>query len=343
MTTTPSGRQRIDSDKPDPSETPAVPEVPVVFRKEAASLAGSAGASRSLILGYVFAVLGAVTFSSKAIFIKLAYAEGMGVEALVALRMLLSLPVYLVVGALSLRDRHRSGEGLPATGLFVKAVLIGVLGYWVAMYLDFLSLSLIPAQFNVLILMTYPLFVVIFGAVIFRFPVQIRAIIAFAVSYVGLAIIFSGKLGSANRDVFIGAGFILASAICFALYMLFAREVIGRMGPRLFTCVTMIAVAVLAIAGFLVTEPVSALAITPAAWGYVVLLAVVATIIPTFLMSAALQTITAQANSTIGMLSPVTTILLAVVVLGEMLTTRDIVGAALVIGGVGWFTLGGKR
>ena len=343
MTTTRSGRQRIDPDKSDPPETPAVPEVPVVFRQETAALDGPPSASRSLILGYVFAILGAVTFASKAIFIKLAYAEGMGVEALMALRMILALPVYVAVGVLSLRDRHRRGEGLPATGLIVQAVLVGVLGYWVAMYLDFLSLSLIPAQFNVLILMTYPLFVVIFGAVIFRFPVQIRAVIAFGISYVGLAIIFFGKLGSANGEVAFGAGFILASAICFALYMLFAREVIGRMGPRLFTCVTMVSVAVMAIAQFFAFEPVSALAITPAAWGYTILLAVVATIIPTFLMSAALQTITAQANATIGMLSPVSTILLAVVVLGEMLTTRDIAGAALVLGGVGWFTLGRKR
>jgi drug/metabolite transporter (DMT)-like permease len=324
---------------PVPGQTVPAPEVPVVMRKQAES----ASASRNLTLGYIFAVVGALTFSSKAIFIKLAYAEGVGVEALLALRMLLSLPIYIVIGILSLRDRRKRGDGLPETRLFVQAVLIGALGYWVAMYLDFLGLELIPAQFNVLILMTYPLFVVIFGALIFRFPVQIRAVVAFAISYVGLAIVFSGKLGSANADMFLGAGFVLCSAICFALYMLFAREIIGRMGPRLFTCVTMIAVSVLAIAGFLVTEPISALAISPAGWGYAILLAIVATIIPTFVMNAALQHITAQANSTIGMLSPVATILMATVILGEVLGVRDMIGAVLVIGGVGWFTLGVRK
>lgn len=338
MTTIPSGRPRDLRDDAVPPET-AAPEVPVVVRKEAEP----SGSPRSLIIGYVFAVIGALTFSSKAIFIKLAYAEGVGVEALLALRMMLSLPVYLVVGALSLRDRRRRGEGLPGFGLFAKAVLIGVLGYWVAMYLDFLGLDLIPAQLNVLILMTYPLFVVIFGALFFRFPVQVRAVVAFTISYVGLAVIFYGKLGTTDGDVALGAGLVLGSAICFALYVLFAREIIGRMGPRLFTCVTMIAVAVLAIAGFVVSEPVSALAITPAGWGYAILLAVVATIAPTFLMNAALQHITAQASSTIGMLSPVATILLAAIVLGEVLGTRDMIGAVLVIGGVGWFTLSGRK
>ncbi len=336
MTTMPSGQRASDRDASVPPETGAAPEVPIVFRKDA----GAAAASRNLLLGYVFAVLGALTFSSKAIFIKLAYAEGTGVETLLALRMMLSLPVYVAVGALSLRDRRRRGEGLPGRRLFVEAVIVGALGYWVAMYFDFLGLARIPAQLNVLILMTYPLFVVIFGAIVFGFPVQVRAVIAFAVSYAGLAVIFSGKLGSADGDMMLGAAFVLGSAVVFALYMLFAREMIGRMGPRLFTCVTMITVAALAIGEFLAVEPISALAITPAAWGYAILLAVVSTIIPTFLMNAALQHITAQANATIGMLSPVATILMAVVVLGEMLTTRDVLGAALVVGGVGWFTLG---
>jgi len=339
MTTTPSGHKQADPEEAAVTGAAAPADIPPVFPKTAES----PGVSRNLVLGYAFAILGAVTFSSKAIFIKLAYAEGVGVEALLALRMILALPVYIVIGLLSLRDRRRRGEGLPDTGLFVRAVLIGALGYWVAMYLDFLGLSLISAQFNVLILMTYPLFVVLFGAIIFRFPVQPRALLAFGISYVGLGVIFSGKLGSAGQDVILGGGFVLAAAIAFALYMLFAREVIGRMGPRLFTCVSMTAVAVLAIGEFLLIEPVSALVITPAAWGYVILLAAVATILPTFLMNAALQHISAQANSTIGMVSPVATILMATVVLGEMLTARDMVGAVLVIGGVGWFTLGGRR
>lgn len=339
MTSTSSGRQRLELEETAAPVTTAAPEVPPVFRQGG----GPPADSRSLTLGYVFAILGALTFSSKAIFIKLAYAEGMGVEPLLALRMMLALPVYLAIGAMSLRDRRRRGEGLPDRVLFLKAVAIGALGYWVAMYLDFAGLSLIPAQFNVLILMTYPLFVVIFGAVIFRFPVQVRAVIAFTVAYVGLAVIFSGRFGSADGKMLLGAGLVLGAAVAFALYMLFAKEVIGRMGARLFTCVTMVAVSVLAIGQFLIVDPISALSITQEAWIYTILLAVVSTIFPTFLLNAALQHISAQANSTIGMLSPVAAILLAFVVLGEVLTARDMVGAALVIGGVGWFTLGARK
>jgi len=299
--------------------------------------------TRYVAIGYVFAILGIVTFSSKSIFIKLAYAEGIGAEALLALRMILALPFYLGIGALSLRDRRRAGTGLPSPVLFVKAVLIGVLGYWVASYLDFLSLQRITAQYNVLILLTYPLFVVLFGALFFRQPVQRRAVIAFALAYVGVAVIFTGKLATLGSDIITGTGLVLAASVAFAFYMLFARDVIGQMGPRLFTCVTMIAMSTAAIVQFLLVAPVSALHTTPTGYGTVLLLAIIATVLPTFLMNAALQRITAQANATVGMAAPVMTIVMAAVVLGETMTVRDMLGAALVIGSVGWFTIGGRR
>jgi drug/metabolite transporter (DMT)-like permease len=76
---------------------------------------------------------------------------------------------------------------------------------------------------------------------------------------------------------------------------------------------------------------------------YGLLLAVGATVLPSFLLNAALQRISAQANATIGTLSPVVTILLAVAILAEPFTWLDAAGTALVLAGVGWFTLGGRR
>jgi drug/metabolite transporter (DMT)-like permease len=62
-------------------------------------------------------------------------------------------------------------------------------------------------------------------------------------------------------------------------------------------------------------------------------------VLPTFFMNAALHRISAQANATIGILSPVSTILLAALILGERLTMLGVIGTLLVIGGVGWFSL----
>jgi drug/metabolite transporter (DMT)-like permease len=49
-------------------------------------------------IGLIFAVLGAVGFSFKAILIKLAYPYGVDAMTLLALRMGLSLPFFLALG-----------------------------------------------------------------------------------------------------------------------------------------------------------------------------------------------------------------------------------------------------
>jgi drug/metabolite transporter (DMT)-like permease len=293
-------------------------------------------------MGYVFALAGAILFSTKAVAIKLAYADTatpVDAETLLALRMLMALPFYLVIGLLAVRDRRRTGKPLPPRRQAVAALLVGLLGYWFASYTDFLGLEYISAQFERLILFTYPLFVVILGALFFGQAISPRAVLAILVSYLGLAVIFGDKLGTMGSDVAIGAALILAAAIAFALYQLLAKPLIGSIGPRLFTCIAMSGAAIGAFAQFLLTHPVSALAVSNNVLLLSLFIAVGATVIPTFFLNAALHRIPAQANATIGTLSPVMTIALAVLILGERLTPADIIGAALVIAGVGWFTL----
>ena len=294
-------------------------------------------------MGYVFAAVGALLFSTKAVIIKLAYAESIDAETLLALRMGFALPFYLGIGWLSIRDRRRTGKPLPALREVVMAAGVGLLGYWFASYTDFLGLEYISAQFERLILFTYPLFVVIFGAMFFRQPIRLRAVLAIGVSYAGLAVIFGEKVVSDGHDIAIGAGFILLAAISFAMYQLFAKGLIATIGPRLFTCIAMSGAAVGAFAQFFLTHPARDLIVSPVLNAYALLIAIGATVIPSFFLNAALHRISAQANATIGTLSPVMTILLAVAILGEPLTLVDVAGTALVLAGVGWFTLADSR
>jgi drug/metabolite transporter (DMT)-like permease len=300
-------------------------------------------ASRDIWIGYTCAALGAALFSTKAIIIKLAYAEAINAETLLALRMALSLPFYAAVGWLSVRDKRRRGEGLPAAAEIMRAGLVGMLGYWFASYTDFLGLVYISAQFERLILFTYPAFVVLFGALFFRQPIRMRALAGIGISYAGLALIFAADLTALGTDIAKGAGLVLSAAVAFALYQLLAKGSIARIGPRLFTCIAMSGAAAAALLQFALTQPLGSLLVGPALFGYGVLLAIGATVVPSFLLNVALHRISAQANATIGTLSPVITILLAVAVLGEEITWIDVAGTALVLAGVGWFTLADRR
>ncbi|MCW5713337.1 MAG: DMT family transporter [Bauldia sp.] len=300
-------------------------------------------AARAFRVGILFAAASALLFSTKGIVIKLAYAEGLDAETLMALRLGLALPVYLVIGALSIRDRRRTGRALPPRRQVVAACFVGILGYYVASYTDFLGLRYVSAQFERMILFTYPLLVVLFGAWFFGQKPQRSAIIAIGIAYCGLALMVMEKLGEAGGNLLLGTGFVLCSAVAFAFYQLLAKPLISSIGPRLFTCIAMSAAAAVALLQFVLSHPLSALAVTPTAFWYAVLLAVGATILPSFLLASALHRISAQVNSAIGMVSPAATILLAFLILGERLTVLDVIGTLLVIGAVGWMTFGGRK
>lgn len=298
-----------------------------------------ADTASSLRVGYAFAAVGALLFASKGVIIKLAYREGVDAETLLAMRLGIALPVYIFIGAMSLRDRARQGRSLPNRRLVIGAALVGVLGYYVASYSDFLGLQYISAQFERMILFTYPLFVVLFGAAFFGLPASRAVLVAIGLSYAGLAVIFVGRFQAFGSNVALGAGFVMIAAIAFALYQLLAKPLISAVGPRLFTCIAMTAAAAVAVLQFFVTHPLADLAVGSTAFWYTVLLAFGATVAPSFLLAAALHRISAQANATIGMLSPILTIVLAWMVLGETLGFADLVGVCLVIAGVGWMTL----
>jgi drug/metabolite transporter (DMT)-like permease len=297
------------------------------------------GARKDVPLGYVFAATGALLFSTKGIIVKLAYDYDVAPETLIALRALFSLPFYLAIGAFAWINVRLGGGALPPARLIGKAMLVGVFGVWFASYTDFIGLALISAQFELLILFTYPLFVVIFGAMFFGQRIRARALAALGVSYVGLGMIFTEHLVLEGQSIVIGSALVICSAITFALYQFMAKHVIKDMGPRLFTCIAMTGAGLAAFASFLAARDASELLVSGPLLGYSILLAVAATVLPSFFMNAALHRISAQGNAAMGILGPVSTLMLAVAILGEPLTLVGVIGSAFVLAGVGWFTL----
>ncbi|WP_181708236.1 DMT family transporter [Chthonobacter rhizosphaerae] len=292
------------------------------------------------LLGFALASSSAMLFSTKGIFIKLGYAEGLDAITLLALRMLFSVPVFLAVG---LWVAARSGGSRPSMADLGAAAAVGMLGYWLASYTDFVGLETLSPQFERLILFTYPLFVVLFGAAVFGQPVRPIALVAFGVSYVGLALIFVKDYAAAGSAIAVGTAWVLVSAIAFALYQLLAKPLIRRMGAPLFTSVAMTAASAGLLVQFAATRPVEALMVSgPSLW-IALGLAVGGTVLPAYLLSASLSRISAQANAVISTLSPVATLALAVAILGETVTPVDQAGTALVLGGIGLFTLLERR
>jgi len=132
-------------------------------------------------VGYAFAVAGAILFSTKGIFIKLAYAHGVTTEMLLSLRMLVALPVYLVILVMILR-REATLRALLTPRVVLASMAVGILGYYLSSYLDFLGLNFVTAQYERLVLFTYPFFVLLFGVWLFGDRMVWRVVPAMLVS-----------------------------------------------------------------------------------------------------------------------------------------------------------------
>jgi drug/metabolite transporter (DMT)-like permease len=288
--------------------------------------------------GYGFAVAGTILFSTKGIFIKLAYAHGVSTEMLLSLRMLVALPVYLVI-MLTLLASGDKVRRLLTPPVVLGSMAVGILGYYIASYLDFLGLNFLTAQYERLVLFTYPFFVLLFGVWFFGDRMLWRVVPAMLVSYAGLLVIFGWNLAINPDGLVTGTLLVLASAISFALYQHLAKRQMLVLGAGLFTCIGMSTAAVVAIAqNLILVGPGAYLTLTPQVWGYGLALGVLGTVLPSFLMNMGMARIGARATASTGAFGPIVTILIAVWILGEPFTLFHALGTALVLAGSVLFT-----
>lgn len=294
--------------------------------------------SRQPLLGILFAGLGATLFSTKAIFIKLAYQDHADAALMLAYRMIFAMPVFALVGYWAWTQRRARNEPPPSSMDFARAAFVGFLGYYVASQFDFAGLMFITAQLERLVLFTYPLFVMFLSYLLYGERVTGFGLIAAAITYTGLAIVFLIDLPEGGRDTVIGTLLVLGAAISFALHQIYAKRFMAPMGSALFTAIALTSASVFCILHQLVVS--GSFAATPRFLWLSAGCAIVATVLPTFLINAGLARISSATVSMISTVSPVVTIGLAVMILGEPFTLADAIGSSMVLAGVGLYAWG---
>ncbi len=286
----------------------------------------------------LLAVIGVLGFSFKAILIKLAYAwHPLDATTLLALRMLYASPFFVAMAILA----GRRADHTLTRGDVRTLAWLGFIGYYLASLLDFIGLEYISAALERLVLFLYPTIVVLLSALIARTPITRRALVALALSYAGILVVFAHDLKASGepRAIAAGAGLVFASALFYALYLVQAGAAIKRLGSMRFIAWAMLASSVFVLAQFALTRPFAALAVPPAIHALSLTMAIFSTVLPTWLIAESIKRMGANASSLVGSLGPVFTIGLGALILGEPLHWIQLVGAALVLGGVTLVTL----
>ncbi|MBK8084342.1 MAG: DMT family transporter [Devosia sp.] len=294
------------------------------------------------LAGIVLAIAGAAFFATKGIVIKLALLEGIDAVTSLTWRMIVAVPIFLTIGLITWRRRLAiTPLGAPPAltlPVLLQTLGVGVVGYYLASLLDFSALEYITAQFDRLILLTYPFFVVLFGAVFFKRRITPPMVLALLVSYAGIAVIFWHDLHIEGDNVLLGAALVFGSAIAYAGYQIMAKPLIDRLGAQLFTSIAMSGAGPAVIAHFLFTHPASDLAVSGTGALLMLAIGTVSTVLPAYCISGAIGLIGPERTAIIGNVSPVVTVGLAISVLGEAFTLWHALGTALVLGGVWLFT-----
>ncbi len=303
---------------------------------------------RQIWIGLALAALGAALFSTKGVFIKLAYGtEGITSESidpisLIMLRMGLAFPVYLIIGLQAYAQRKKRGD-LPSLMLVMQAFAAGIMGYYICSWLNFTGMQYVTAQLERLLLFTYPAFVFIFGVLFFRERMSWTGFGAILLAYSGIVLIFLRGNIIVGENVPLGSALIIVCAALFALFQLVAKPLIASMGPRLFTCIAMIGSTAAITIHFLTHhslagELTTALVYPKEIWMIAGGIAFFATILPSFFVNFAIEKIGPQAVAVIGMIGPLVTISLATNILNEPFGWVDAAGTALTVCGIGIYT-----
>lgn len=285
--------------------------------------------------GLLLAAAGAVAFSGKAIIVKLAYRYGVDAVTLLMYRMLLALPLFL--GLLLWTSRRAQPAPVPLTRRdWIGVGWLGFTGYYAASFLDFWGLQYISASLERLILYLNPTLVLLLGWALFRRPIAARQVVAMALSYAGVLLVFGHEVRLDGKNTALGAALVLASAISYAVYLVYSGQLVQRLGAmRLVGLATTVA-CVLCLLQFALLRPWSAAWVPLPVLGLSALNAVLCTFAPVLMVMMAIERIGASLTAQVGMIGPLSTLVLGALVLGEPLNGWVLAGTALVLTGVLW-------
>ena len=292
-------------------------------------------AEKNLRVGLTLAFTAAFLFSTKPIIIKWLYSLGMSALPLMGLRMLVAFPVYLIIG-FYLWNRM---ESKPSGTNLLRASAVGLLGYYLASLLDLSGLEYVSAQLERLMLYAYPSMVIIIGALFFGAKVSRSVIPALLLTYAGLGVMYGHDLqiappGTSNADITKGTLLIIGSALSFSLFILFSKRGIAELGSLFFTCVSMASATLATLVHYVITEGMSLPGMDATRWSGTLLLALLATVVPSFMVSEAIKRIGPAKASVSGTIGPVMTTIMAILFLGEPFGWAAVVGMTLVMIGV---------
>jgi drug/metabolite transporter (DMT)-like permease len=295
------------------------------------------GSPHRLMTAVALAMIGAVLFSANAIIVKLAYRHGADPVSLVALRMLFAMPLFALMAWWAWKRQERGAEAEDSVwqpGDVPRVIALGLVGYYLASFLDFLGLQYITAGLGRIILYLNPTLVLLISFVWLGRPIARREWVALAVAYTGVVTVYWHDLQVVGSNVPLGSFLVFVSAVAYAIYLVAGGTMVKRLGPLRLTAWSGMVSCVACIAQALVLHPAGMFIQVGEVYWLSLINGVFCTALPIFLVMTAIDRIGAGATSQLGMIGPVSTLLMGAYFLAEPLSATQLSGTAIVLAGV---------
>ncbi|MBM0108380.1 EamA family transporter [Steroidobacter sp. S1-65] len=238
-------------------------------------------------------------------------------------------------------SRHRRGDRLPWSTMWLMG-LVGVALY----YLTFnLAMVYVSASQGALVQASIPAMTALVAVLWLRERASAMRWLGIALSVGGILIVFSGSVGNGGGEApMLGNFLMFSSVVCWAFYTSLAKRVAGFDSMVVTTAVMGTGTLLLVpLAGYEIVAAGDGLTPLPLrAWLGILYLGAMASGLAYVLYNASLRHLDASAVGVYTNLIPVVGVLTGVIVLGEPLSGRAVLGGLVVMLGV-WITSRSER
>lgn len=274
------------------------------------------------LTGIMQIVLGSIGFGFLGLFGKWAFAYDLNVGELLSFRFALAaliLWIFFVLFRPSLIKLSLKQIGI--------SVGLGILGYAVFATLYFTAIKGVTVALAALLLYTYPFWVTLLNHYFFGARMKSSEWICLFAALLGLVILLWGQIEIRSWAAVIAG---LGSGITYAIYVIFSGRLQKNITP-ITSSLYVITAAAIALWVYHHPSLEKLKFMNPNQFLVILGMAVFATILPMTLVLASLQKLKSNEVSLLSMVEPVTASLAALVFLGEQLSTRQWVGATVVL------------
>ena len=274
-------------------------------------------------IGYLCAVLSAVCYGTNPFGALPLYQEGVNTATVLAFRFGLAVLMLAIVMLIKRETFTLSRHEFKV--LFSLGVLFAV-----SSITYYQSFHFMDAGIASTILFVYPVMVAVIMAMFFKERVTGVTILAIVLSLVGIGLLYKGESGVALSAM--GIVLCVLSSLAYAIYIVVVNQSSIKMSSFKATFYAMLMCEITLVL-YSFTSPELYLHALPSlrAWSFACWIALVPTVLSLVFMTVAVHAVGATPTAILGALEPITAVTIGVLVFGETLTSRLIVGILFIL------------